>query len=79
MYCCLFSYEDDDAVSLPCSNIRPRARHPKKFKDVEIGEAVMVNYNYEEPTDRGYWYDAVVTEKRNTRTIKELYCTIFIG
>ena len=39
----------------------------------------MVNYNYDEPADRGYWYDAVVTEKRNTRTIKELICTVNIG
>jgi E3 ubiquitin-protein ligase UHRF1 len=60
-------------------HIRPRARHRVTLEDVEIGSRVFVNYNYDEPSERGYWYDAVVEKKRVTRTIKELYATVFIG
>ena len=72
-------YEDDPSVAVPVKNIRPRARHKIHLDDVQVGSRVMVNYNYDEPETRGYWYDAVVTGKRNTRTIKELNCTVFVG
>ena len=76
----IFSYEDDEGVvPLTVENIRPRARQKVKLEDVKVGDKVMINYNYDEPLSRGYWYDAVVTAKRCTRTIKQLTCTVFIG
>lgn len=49
------------------------------LEDVDIGARVFVNYNYDEPSSRGYWYDAVVTKKKVTRTVKELFATVYIG
>ena len=37
----------------------------------------MINYNMEEPEQRGYWYDAVVTAWRSTSTRKVLEVTIY--
>ena len=65
---------------MPAANIRPRAPAPGVgFESVCVGSRLMLNYNYDEPTARGYWYDAEVTKKRNTRTIKELIATVYIG
>ena len=64
---------------MPVKYIRPRARHKLSLSEVQIGDRVMVNYNYDEPKCRGYWYDAVITGKRNTRTMKELTATVYIG
>ncbi|CAI9727269.1 E3 ubiquitin-protein ligase UHRF1-like [Octopus vulgaris] len=72
-------YEEDEPVELDSNQIRPRARHIIKFKDITVGQKVMANYNYDSPEQRGYWYDCIVTSKRDTRTIKELYGTAFIG
>lgn len=72
-------YEDCDPVVVPVKHIRPRARHNLTLDELKVGDRVMVNYNYDEPTSRGYWYDAVVDRLRSTRTIKELFVTAYIG
>jgi len=72
-------YDDSDAADVCASHIRPRARHRVSLEDVEIGSRVFINYNYDDPSSRGYWYDAIVTKKKNTRTMKELIVTVFIG
>ncbi|GAB1600400.1 E3 ubiquitin-protein ligase UHRF1-like [Argonauta hians] len=72
-------YEDDDIVELDSNHLRPRARHVIKFKDITVEQKVMANYNFDSPETRGYWYDCIITSKRDTRTIKELYGTTFIG
>lgn len=40
---------------------------------------MMANYNVDDPDLRGFWYDCIIKGKRNTRTIKELTATVFIG
>ncbi|XP_074640769.1 E3 ubiquitin-protein ligase UHRF1-like [Tubulanus polymorphus] len=72
-------YEEDENTEVLLKDIRPRARETIKFKNAEVGEKVMINYNYDEPEERGYWYDAIITNKRDTRTVKELFGTIFLG
>ena len=71
--------DDGEEAVVPVKHIRPRARRRIKFDAVQPGDHVMVNFNYDEPAARGYWYDAVVVKKRNTRTIKELIATVHIG
>lgn len=73
------SYDDADPIEVTSCHIRPRSRHIISLEDVEIGSRVFVNYNYDEPTSRGYWYDAIVTSKKNTRTVHDLYATVYIG
>ena len=80
MYVCLsHSYEDGDPVSVRSRHVRPRARHKLSLADLTHGSRVMVNYNYDEPRRRGYWYDAVVTAKQVTRTNRQLTATVYIG
>ncbi|XP_067943687.1 E3 ubiquitin-protein ligase UHRF1-like [Watersipora subatra] len=71
--------EDEIEAQLRSYDIRPRARHLIKLADVEVGDKVMVNHNLDEPKQRGYWYDAVVTGKKVTRSVKELYSTLYFG
>ena len=73
------SFEDDPAIPLACRHVRPRARNQVKLDLLKPGQHVMVNYNTDDYAQRGYWYDAIVTSVRGTRTIKDLVCTIFIG
>lgn len=75
----MFLSNDEETATLAFANIRPRSRNKIPLSKVRIGDKVMVNYNYDDPTARGYWYDAIVTHKRDTRTIKELTATVFIG
>jgi len=71
--------DESDPVLVLAKHIRPRARRKILFEAVKVGSHVMLNHNYDDPTARGYWFDAVVTAKRNTRTIKELVATVYIG
>jgi len=75
----MFSCEDSDPVDVTSRHIRPRARHKLCIEDISIGHRVLVNYNYDEPHCRGYWYDAVVTGKQVSRTVKRLTATVYIG
>ncbi|XP_059177141.1 E3 ubiquitin-protein ligase UHRF1-like isoform X2 [Physella acuta] len=74
-----FDKYPEDVLKVLSTEIRPRARTLLKFQDVEIGQHIMANYNYEEPERRGFWYDCYITGKRDTRTIKELTATVYIG
>ena len=72
-------YEEDPPAQLRSSSVRPRARDVIKLKDLKVGDKVMVNHCHEDPETRGYWYDGEVTGIRNTRTIKDMHATIYIG
>lgn len=74
-------YEDyeDEVAALKLGCIRPRARKIVPFADVNVGDRLMVNFNVEEPTELGFWYDCQVTSKKSARTKKELWATIFVG
>ncbi len=72
-------YEDDDPAKVQVKEVRPRCRTKLAIDDMNVGEFVMVNYNYDEPDARGYWYDALITKKNSTRTIKDITATVFVG
>ncbi|KAL8608900.1 hypothetical protein ACOMHN_063029 [Nucella lapillus] len=69
----------EDSVELNSEQVRPRARHPLRFEDVKEGQKLMANYNYDDPQSRGFWYDCLVTKKKDSRTQKELLATIYLG
>ncbi len=60
---------------VPVKCVRPRARVKLGSLELKAGQRIMVNYNYDEPEQRGYWYDAVV--QRADR--KNVTATVFIG
>lgn len=75
----VFRYDEDDHVQLACKDLRPRAKTNIKFSDIKVGSVVMANYNIEEPDERGFWYDCVITDKVDTRTNKKLTATVYFG
>ncbi|KAL3878130.1 hypothetical protein ACJMK2_030501 [Sinanodonta woodiana] len=72
-------YDEDEPLKLKCKDIRPRARNIIPFKELKEGQKVMVNYNIDDPDQRGLWYDSLITKKKVTRTVKELLATVYFG
>lgn len=51
-----------------------------RWNELNVGDVVMVNYNVESPSNRGFWFDAEITTlKTISRTKKELRVTVFLG
>ncbi|XP_041041881.1 E3 ubiquitin-protein ligase UHRF1-like isoform X1 [Carcharodon carcharias] len=73
-------YPENGIVGMCAENVRPRARTVLKWDQLQIGQAVMVNYNLEIPEERGFWFDAEVTAlKETSRTNKEIFVKILLG
>uniref|UniRef100_A0AAR2KM13 E3 ubiquitin-protein ligase UHRF n=1 Tax=Pygocentrus nattereri TaxID=42514 RepID=A0AAR2KM13_PYGNA len=75
----LCSYPENGVVQLSAKDVRPRARTVYQWHQLEQGMIVMVNYNPDEPKERGYWYDAQIQRKRETRTQREIFGKILLG
>lgn len=71
--------EDDSESYCKEKDIRPRARTIIDIKDLKVGQTVMVNYNIEEPMEKGYWFDFKVSEIRKLRTSYDLVGTLYLG
>ncbi|NXL98256.1 UHRF1 ligase, partial [Tyrannus savana] len=72
-------YPENGVVQMSSSNVRARARTILKWHQLEVGQVVMVNYNPDEPKERGFWYDAVILQKRETKTTREINAKILLG
>ncbi|XP_066551242.1 E3 ubiquitin-protein ligase UHRF1 isoform X2 [Amia ocellicauda] len=72
-------YPENGVVKLSGKDVRPRARTVYQWHQLDVGMVVMVNYNPDEPKERGYWYDAEIQKKRETRTVHEIYAKILLG
>uniref|UniRef100_A0A8C5LTC7 E3 ubiquitin-protein ligase UHRF n=1 Tax=Leptobrachium leishanense TaxID=445787 RepID=A0A8C5LTC7_9ANUR len=73
-------YPENGIVEMDPCNLRPRARTLLKWSDLKVGDKIMVNYNIETPEERGFWFDAEITNlKEHSRTNKEVYARILLG
>ncbi|OXB52120.1 UNVERIFIED_CONTAM: hypothetical protein H355_005382 [Colinus virginianus] len=72
-------YPENGVVKLSSNDVRSRARTILKWHQLEVGQVVMVNYNPDEPTERGFWYDAEILQKRETKLIREINAKILLG
>ncbi|NXY37081.1 UHRF1 ligase, partial [Pomatorhinus ruficollis] len=72
-------YPENGVVQMSSSNVRARARTILKWHQLEVGQVVMVNYNPDEPKERGFWYDAEILQKRETKMTRELNAKILLG
>ncbi|XP_063311181.1 E3 ubiquitin-protein ligase UHRF2 [Pelobates fuscus] len=73
-------YPENGIVEIDPNNLRPRARTLLKWTDLKVGDVVMVNYNIETPEERGFWFDAEITNlKENSRTNKEVFAKILLS
>ncbi|XP_014836021.1 PREDICTED: E3 ubiquitin-protein ligase UHRF1 [Poecilia mexicana] len=72
-------YPENGVIQLLAKDVRPRARTVYQWHQLEPGMVIMVNYNPDDPKERGYWYDAEIQKKRETRTIREIYAKIILG
>lgn len=73
------SYPENGVIPLLAKDVRPRARTVYQWHQLEPGMVVMVNYNPDDPKERGYWYDAEIQKKRETRTQREICAKILLG
>ena len=69
-------YEEVGLTKVRLEQLRPRAKTAVPFLDLDLKQEVLVNHNLEQPEERGFWYDAVVTAWRSTTTRKVLEVTI---
>ncbi|XP_057696467.1 E3 ubiquitin-protein ligase UHRF1 [Corythoichthys intestinalis] len=72
-------YPENGVIQLLAKDVRPRARTVYQWDQLEPGMIAMVNYNPDDPKERGYWYDAEIQRKRETRTLREIYAKIILG
>ncbi|KAK1896909.1 E3 ubiquitin-protein ligase UHRF1 [Dissostichus eleginoides] len=72
-------YPENGLVQLLAKDVRPRARTVYQWHQLEPKMVVMVNFNPDDPKERGYWYDAEIQKKRETRTVKEIYAKILLA
>nr|XP_018914523.1 PREDICTED: E3 ubiquitin-protein ligase UHRF1-like [Bemisia tabaci] len=72
-------YPDDPPAPIKLNDIRPRMSVKVSIDDVKVGDRVLVNYNIEEPTQRGYWYDCLVKSITKSRKNPELVGTLSVG
>ncbi|NXQ49218.1 UHRF1 ligase, partial [Catharus fuscescens] len=72
-------YPENGVVQMSSGNVRARARTILKWHQLEVGQVVMVNYNPDEPKERGFWYDAEILQKRETKMTRELNARILLG
>uniref|UniRef100_A0A8C7ATT2 E3 ubiquitin-protein ligase UHRF n=1 Tax=Neovison vison TaxID=452646 RepID=A0A8C7ATT2_NEOVI len=72
-------YPENGVVPMSSRDVRARARHIFKWQELEVGQEVMLNYNPDNPKERGFWYDAEIVRKRETRTARELYANVRLG
>ncbi|XP_075683817.1 E3 ubiquitin-protein ligase UHRF1-like [Rhinoderma darwinii] len=72
-------YPEEGVVQLTAKDVRPRARSKLSWDDLQAGLVVMINYNPDEPKERGYWYDAEILRKTEGKARKELYAKLLLG
>uniref|UniRef100_A0A8C5DEF4 E3 ubiquitin-protein ligase UHRF n=1 Tax=Gouania willdenowi TaxID=441366 RepID=A0A8C5DEF4_GOUWI len=72
-------YPENGVIELLGKDVRPRARTVYQWHQLEPGMVVMVNYNPDDPKERGYWYDAEIQKRRETRTQREIHAKIILG
>ncbi|NWI37210.1 UHRF1 ligase, partial [Picathartes gymnocephalus] len=72
-------YPENGVVQMSSGNVRTRARTILKWHQLEVGQVVMVNYNPDDPKERGFWYDAEILQKRETKMTRELIAKILLG
>jgi E3 ubiquitin-protein ligase UHRF1 len=71
--------KDDEPFDVEETFIRPRAWKILNFNNLYIGQKVMLNYNLENSSEIGNWYDFTILKIINVKALKELIGTIHIG
>ena len=71
-------YEEymDILAKVKLEQLRPRAKQLLDFRDLDIKQKVMVNYNMKEPEERGFWYDATITNWQSTSKRRKMVVTV---
>ena len=72
-----YSYSEAEIAKLTSADVRPRARYRMQWDQPSLEQKVMVNYNPDQPKERGFWYDAIITRKNNDR--REIFAKLVLG
>jgi len=60
-------------------DIRPYCTENLPFDQLKINDKVVMNYNTENPKERGYWYDVQVKQIKVTRRNREVIGDVTLG
>ncbi|XP_046382805.1 E3 ubiquitin-protein ligase UHRF1-like [Ischnura elegans] len=77
VYVVTFDRSSEDFVETKLNKIRPRSRTVVDVFSMKEGDIVLVNYNLEDPSSRGLWYDFRIS--RVTKTGKSIFGDILIS
>ncbi|XP_071441691.1 E3 ubiquitin-protein ligase UHRF1-like [Hetaerina americana] len=77
IYVVTFDKSSEEFMETNLKNIRPRCRTLCDVSLLKEGDKVLVNYNLEEPSARGLWYDFRIS--RVTKTGKSIFGDILIN
>ncbi|KAF0298619.1 E3 ubiquitin-protein ligase UHRF1 [Amphibalanus amphitrite] len=73
-------YEDEsEPIWLNPADLRERASVTLPFSSLVDGMEVLVNYNVDEPDERGFWFDAIVTGRQARGRRRRLEVTALLG
>uniref|UniRef100_A0A1B6LJB4 RING-type E3 ubiquitin transferase n=1 Tax=Graphocephala atropunctata TaxID=36148 RepID=A0A1B6LJB4_9HEMI len=76
------AFEEDGKVACTIKtrllDIRPRAQEKIQFEHLKAGDKVLANYNIEDPTKRGYWYDCTISNVKPGKN-KNLTAEVNVG
>lgn len=50
-----FSEAEKDPIPVVFDDIRPRAYYKYKLSELSTDQLVLVNYNFENPRNKGFW------------------------
>lgn len=74
----LDGYDECDNMSVRPSEIRPRAHYTYPLSELKKDLKCMVNYNFDKPEERGFWYDAVILTVAKKRGKYTVTCNVML-
>lgn len=63
----LFRCTEESDAEVPLQEIRPHGSEIIPLNTLKTGDHVLMNYNVDYPKERGYWYDVIVKQVKNSR------------
>ncbi|KAL6259769.1 hypothetical protein P5V15_009682 [Pogonomyrmex californicus] len=66
-------------VNVPETRIRPRARRSIEFDELSVGQKVMINYDMDDPSKIGLWFDFTISQIEKKRKLRELVGRLHIN
>ncbi|VVC41491.1 Zinc finger, PHD-type,Zinc finger, RING-type,Zinc finger, FYVE/PHD-type,Ubiquitin-related [Cinara cedri] len=70
---------NEQPIAVEFNEIRPRSSEIVPLEQLKPGDTVLMNYNAEYPSERGYWYDVLIKKVKSTKKGDEVTGDVYIG